>query len=317
VSFAQPLFLLGLLAVPAAVALYLLARRRRRRYAVRFTGVETLAALVAGVPAWRRHLPAGLFLVALGALALALARPHATVAVPVERAAVVVIMDASRSMLATDVEPSRMEAARRAGRSFLESVPDRLRVGFVGFSETPHTLESPTEDHAEVLAALESLAADGGTGTGDAVMAGLAMLEDEDDARGGRGRPPAAIVLLSDGRATTGRDPVEAARRAGRLRIPVHTVALGTETATVPTPTGLRLPVPPDPETLREMASVSRGQAFSVEDADELDSVYKRLSSQIGTKEEKREITAGFAAGGIALLLAATGLAVRWTGGLP
>jgi Ca-activated chloride channel family protein len=316
VSFAEPLFLLGLLGVPAATALYLLARRRRRRYAVRFTGVDTLAGLVAAVPAWRRHVPAGLFLVALAALALALARPQATVAVPVERASVVVIMDASRSMLATDVEPSRMEAARRAGRSFLDSVPDRMRVGFVGFSETPHTLESPTQDHDDVLAALESLAADGGTGTGDAVSAALTMLTEDGDARDSS-RPPAAIVLLSDGKATTGRDPVDAARAAGRLRVPVHTVALGTENATVPTPSGLQLPVPPDPETLREMASVSGGQAFSVADADELDSIYERLSSEIGTRDEKREITAGFAAGGIALLLAATGLAVRWTGRLP
>jgi Ca-activated chloride channel homolog len=316
VSFAEPIFLLGLLALPAAVALCVLARRRRGRYAVRFTGVETLAGLIAAVPAWRRHLPAGLFLVALTVLALALARPQATVAVPVERASVVVIMDASRSMLASDVEPSRMEAARRAGRSFLDSVPEQMRVGFVGFSETPHTLESPTRDHGDVLAALESLAADGGTGTGDAVLAALSMLE-EDASGDGRGRPPAAIVMLSDGKATTGRDPVDAARAAGRRRVPVHTVALGTENATVPTPSGLRLPVPPDPETLREMASVSGGHAFSVSDADELDSIYERLSSEIGTRDERREITAGFAAGGIALLLAATGLAVRWTGRLP
>jgi Ca-activated chloride channel family protein len=316
VSFAEPIFLLGLLALPAAVALYVLARRRRGRYAVRFTGVETLAGLIAAVPVWRRHLPAGLFLVALTVLALALARPQATVAVPVERASVVVIMDASRSMLASDVEPSRMEAARRAGRSFLDSVPEQMRVGFVGFSETPHTLESPTRDHGDVLAALESLAADGGTGTGDAVLAALSMLE-EDASGDGRSRPPAAIVMLSDGKATTGRDPVDAARAAGRRRVPVHTVALGTENATVPTPSGLRLPVPPDPETLREMASVSGGHAFSVSDADELDSIYERLSSEIGTRDEKREITAGFAAGGIALLLAATGLAVRWTGRLP
>jgi Ca-activated chloride channel homolog len=316
VSFAEPIFLLGLLGVPAATALYLMARQRRRRYAVRFTGVDTLTGMVAAVPAWRRHLPAGLFLVALAALALALARPQATVAVPVERASVVVIMDASRSMRATDVEPSRMEAARRAGRSFLESVPDPMRVGFVGFSETPHTLESPTQEHEDVLAALDSLAADGGTGTGDAVAAGLAMLSEDDEARGS-GRPPSAIVLLSDGKATTGRDPVDAARVAGRVDVPVHTVALGTENATVPTPSGLQLPVPPDPATLREMASVSGGQAFSVSDADELDSIYERLSSEIGTRDEKREITAGFAAGGIALLLAATGLAVRWTGRLP
>jgi Ca-activated chloride channel family protein len=319
VSFASPVYLLALLGVPLALGLYLLARRRSRRYAVRFTGVETLAGLLGTVPAWRRHLPAALFMAALAALALSLARPERTVAVPVDKASVVVVTDASLSMLATDVSPSRLDAARSAAHSFLDDVPDGLRVGFVGFSDTPHTLEDPTTDHGTVSDALDSLRADGGTATGDAVLAALEMLAGEQgkDAGKGRKRPPAAIVLLSDGKATTGTDPLEAARQAKSRHVPINTVALGKSSATVPGPGGQPIPVPPDPETLREMSQISGGRAFTADDADELDGVYKRLSSQLGTKKEKREMTAGVAAAGLALLLGAAGLGVRRTGRLP
>jgi Ca-activated chloride channel family protein len=313
-TFAAPSFLAALAALPLAAAAYYLVRQRRRRYAVRFPGVPTLAALLPEEPRWRRHLPAALYLVAVGVLALALARPEATVAVPVERASVVLVMDASRSMLAEDVDPTRLEAARRAAGAFLDSVPDELRVGAVGFSTSPHTLENPTTDHDETRATIDGLTADGGTATGEALAAALAMLED--DGEGGR-RPPAAIVLLSDGRATVGPDPFGAAREARRLRVPIYTVALGTHTATVPTPGGGLLPVPPDPETLKRIAQVSGGSAFTADDADELDTVYERLGSRLGTKSEKRELTAGFAGGGIVLLLAAAGLSLRQSGRLP
>jgi Ca-activated chloride channel family protein len=213
-----------------------------------------------------------------------------------------------------------MEAARSAAHSFIDAVPDGLRVGFVGFSDSPHTLEQPTTDHGTVSDALDSLEPNGGTAAGDAVLAALEMLskdtdKDKDNAK--RKRPPAAIVLLSDGKTTTGTDPVEAAREAGRRHVPIDTVALGTSTATVPGPAGQAIPVPPDPETLREMSRASGGRAFSADNSDELDGVYKRLSSQIATKKEKRELTAGVAAGGLALLLAAAGLGVRRSGRLP
>ena len=138
---------------------------------------------------------------------------------------------------------------------------------------------------------------------------------DRDRQRGKR--PPAAIVLLSDGKATTGGDPLDAARAARSLRIPIHTVALGSRAATVPTPGGGFLAVPPDPETMRRVARSRGDGAFTVDDAEELDTVYERLGSQIGSKREKREVTAGFAAGGIVLLLAAAGVSLRLTGRLP
>jgi Ca-activated chloride channel family protein len=312
VSFQAPLFLFALALVPAAIAAYVLARRRRRRFAVRFTGTSTLAGLVGEIPAWKRHLPAALFAAALAALAIALARPEATVAVPLEQASVLLVTDVSGSMQARDVEPTRLDAARKAALDFLGDVPDEVRVGAVAYSTVPHTIDKPGTDRAAVVQLMENLTADGGTATGDALAQALQLL----GKREGRDRTPAAIVLLSDGETTTGRDPVEAARQARRLRVPVYTVALGTSEGVIETPGGL-LPVPPDPETMREIARVSGGRAFTAEDENRLDEVYKQLGSRIGSKHEQREITAGFAAGGLVLLLGAAGLALRGTGRLP
>ncbi len=315
ISFISPVFLLGLVLVPVALLGLWLARRRRSRFAVRFPGVPTLAAVLPPVT-WRRHVPPALFLVALAVLVAALARPQRTVAVPIERASVVLVMDSSRSMLATDVEPSRIEAAQEAGRSFLDRVPDPLRVGTVAFSDRPHSISPLSDDHGEAEAAIDALNADGGTATGDALASALTLLRSE---REGRRRPaPAAIVLLSDGATTRGRDPVPVARQAKAQRVPVYTVALGTETATVPSPDGIgTLPAAPDPETMERIASASGGRAFTAERQDELDDVYERLGSQIGTREAKREVTAGVAGGGLALLLIALGLSLRWSGRLP
>jgi Ca-activated chloride channel family protein len=313
-SFREPLFLLALEIVPVVASLAYTARRRGQRYAARFPGVPTVAAVLPQSSRLRRLGPAALFLAALAALAVALARPQATVAVPVERASAVLVMDSSRSMLADDVDPSRLDAAKAAGGSFLDEVPDSLRVGLVGFSTSPHTLRPPTTDRDDVRETIDGLVPDGGTATGDALRASLEMLEGRD----GKRRPPSAVVLLSDGRASTGSEPLDAAARAAKLKIPVHTVALGTDDATVPSPDGRAvLPATPDPEALRDIARQSGGRFFEAADSGDLTDVYEELGSQIGTKDEKREITAGFAAGGAVLLLIATGLSLRWTGRIP
>ena len=138
------------------------------------------------------------------------------------------------------------------------------------------------------------------------------LLESQDNRR-----PPAAVVLLSDGKTTTGRNPVDVARRARAAEVPIYTVALGTAGGTIMGSSGALLPVPPDPETMAEIAAASGGESFDVEDADQLDAVYERLGSQLATRPEQREITAGFAAGGMALLLAAAALSLRAGGRLP
>ncbi|HEV3002581.1 MAG TPA: VWA domain-containing protein [Solirubrobacteraceae bacterium] len=313
-SFASPGWFAALALIPLGVLLYALARRRRRRWAVRFPAVATVAAVAPRPSAWRRRIPAALLALAVAALVGALARPQSTDAVPVERATVMLITDGSRSMQAVDVEPSRIAAAKAAARSFLDKVPDRLRVGFVGYSQTPTIVQRPTTDHRAVRTALDSLIADGGTATGEAIDAALSSLTE----RGQRGRAPAAIVLLSDGKSTDGRDPVEMARRAGRMKVPIYTVALGTEDGVVPGgPYGQPLPVPPDPETMRRIAEVSGGRAYEIDEGDALERVYDTLGSKIGTRDVKREASASFALGGLLLLAAAAGLAVRWRSRLP
>ena len=313
-SFASPIALLCLLAVPLAVLAHVAAQRRRRRYPVRFPAVATLAAVAAPEPPWRRHLPLALFALALAALAIALARPEKTVQVAVQRASVVLVTDVSRSMSATDVSPTRLEAARRAALRFLDQVPEELRVGLVSFSDAAQTLQTPTTEHGAVSEALETLQPISGTATG----AGLRTALDDLKVRGDRSRrrPPAALVLLSDGSATDGAAADLVAEEARRLRVPIYTVALGTPDGTI-TLHGRVLNVPPDPEALRRIAATSGGQSFRAEDADQLDAVYDRLGSQIGTKPEKREITALFAGGALLLLGGALASSLRLGGRLP
>ena len=308
-SFQAPWFLLALLAVPLALAALALARRRPDRYVVRFPATATLGAVLPRAGRVRRALPTLLLCLALAALALALARPEATVAVPNERASVILVTDTSGSMNATDVEPSRLAAAKAAGERFLDAVPDRLRVGLVAYAEGTHTVLRPTAEHAEVRTALDGLQAEGGTATGDALAGAL-------DALGERGEnaPPAAIVLLSDGATTSGDDPVEVARRARAAGVPVSTVALGKPDGSLQLPDGRVMQVPPDPESLREIAQVSGGRAYAAEDAGALEQVYEDLGSQIGTRPEQREVTAGVAGAGVLLLLAALGTAWRRRG---
>jgi Ca-activated chloride channel family protein len=316
VSFATPAWLFGLALVPLALLAYQASRRRGSRYAVRYTAVPALRAAAGTVPAWRRHLPAALALAALAALVLALAKPEKTVAVPVERASIMLVTDHSRSMSATDVSPDRLSAAQRAARTFLNTLPDQVRVGAVAFSDTPDAVQAPSSDHDDARRIVDGQVADGATATGAALEVAIDALKN--DKQNGK-RPPSAIVLLSDGKTTVPPDPVPVARTAGQLKIPIYTVALGTRDATVPNPNpfGTPLLVAPDPQTLRQIAQVSGGKAFTAEDSDSLKSIYKTLGSQLGTKSQKKQITATFAIGGLVLLLGAAVSSLRWAGRLP
>lgn len=312
-SFASPLALLCLFAVPLAVLAHVSAQRRRRRYPVRFTAVSTLAAVADADPRWRRHLPLALFALALAALSLSLARPERTIQVPVQRASVVLVTDVSRSMSATDVSPTRLAAAQQAALNFLDQVPDELRVGLVTYSDVAQTLQTPTTEHDAVRSALGTLQPISGTATG----AGLRTALEDLKVRGSSAaRPPAALVLLSDGSATDGDAADVVAAQARRLGVPIYTVALGTPDGTI-TLRGQTLNVPPDTEALERIASESGGQAFRAEDSDQLDAVYEKLGSQIGTEPEKQEITALFAGAALLLLAGALVSSLRLGGRLP
>lgn len=315
-SFGNPIWLLALLALPLLLLVQWARQRRGQRYAVRFTGVSNLklAAAMAG-PSWRRHIPTALVLTALALLGLALARPQHTVAIPVGRASVMLVTDHSLSMEANDVQPDRLTAAQNAAHTFIKRVPKQVKIGVVAYSDSPDTVQAPSEDHAQAREVIDSQQPGGATDTGDALAVAIQALS---NSNGGK-KVPSSIVLLSDGRTTTGRDPVGVAREAAKLHIPIYTVSLGTETALIPNPGGFGppVPVPPDPATMRSIARASGGRAFTAEDDSQLSSIYKTLGSQLGTKGQKKQITATFAIAGIAMLVLAGAASSRISGRLP
>ena len=318
-SFASPGYLALLALVPLAIVLYVVADGRRRARSERFASPRLLPSVAPVQPGFRRHLPLVLYGVALTALAIALARPEATVAVPEERAAVVLATDISGSMQANDVAPTRMEAARLAALDFLDRAPRKLRVGTVAFNHRVRSISAPRPERSETRAHIDRLSPSGGTATGEGLAAALGLLERKGS--GDSRRPPAAVILLSDGESTHGRDPIPVARRAARAHIPIYTVAFGTDAGTIqvrrPDGSSVTRPVPPDRDAMRQIASISRARTFSADAGDELASVYERLGSQVATHDERREITAGFAGGAAVLLLAGGLLSLRWFGRLP
>jgi Ca-activated chloride channel homolog len=318
VSFAAPLVLLGLALLPLLALAYALHARTRTRAAAAFSAPHLAPSVAPVRPGWRRHVPMLAFAIALALILVAAARPQTTVAVPVEHASILLMTDVSGSMQAQDVKPSRLVAARRAATTFVDSVPKQVNAGVMAFNQTPTILQSPTTDRIAVKSALQRLQSSGGTATGNAVRAAVRILTATPGADGKP--PPAAIVLLSDGKSTSGVAPLTAAQEAGRRHIPVYTVALGTATGTITVPrkgggTETRQ-VPPDPATLRQMAAASGGQAYQAADAQRLSQVYERLGSQLGRKNEPRQISSLFAAAALALLLAGAALTLRWFGRL-
>jgi Ca-activated chloride channel homolog len=312
-SFSSPLWLLGLLVVPAALVAYRAARNRSNRYAVRFTALPALRLAAATVPDRRRHLPTVLALAALAALVVALARPRTTVRVAVREASVMLVSDHSGSMQATDVAPTRLAAAQRAANTFIDQLPLRVLVGAVAFSTAPDGVQAPSTDHQAARAIINAQTANGATATGDALALAVQLLH-----RGSK-PPPSAIVLLSDGAANAGQDPVVVARQAGADKIPIYTVALGSPGATIPNPDPLApaLDVSPDPQLLAQISQVSGGRAFTAQDAGRLSTIYKSLGSQLGSRATRHEVSASFALGGLVLLLAAGAASLRWAGRVP
>ncbi len=336
-SFAHPLLLLTLLVVPLAVGAYLLAERRRMRYAVTFTNLDVLAS-VAGGRSLRRYVPPVLFLLALALLSVALARPQRRTLVASDQATVILVVDVSGSMHAQDVKPTRLGAAQAAVRTFLERVPKRVRVGLIAFSSEPEIAAPPTRDRDLVRASLDELSflqGYGGTAIGDALAAAVEVGQ-----RAVRGGPAAqtiaytvskpsklvTILFLSDGKQTRGAlPPLQGAQRARAAGIPVYTVALGTPSGVlVPFAGSLgggtpsrRIPVPPDPATLSAIAKQTGGKFFAARSADALQSAYKELGSKLGRVPGHKEATNEAVALAALMLVAAGVLAALWAPRLP
>jgi Ca-activated chloride channel homolog len=336
VTFSHPWLLLSLLAIPAAVGIYLLAERRRMRYAVRFTNLDVLAT-VAGGRQWRRYAAPVVFLLALASLCFGLSRPHVKRMLPSERATVILVVDASGSMQARDVKPTRLEAAQDAVRTFLHKVPKRVRVGLVVFAGEPQVAAPPTTDRELVLASVDQIGlfpGFGGTAIGDAlaeaVQLGLQSIGTESGNRNlasaiaAPAPPPrglVSILFLSDGKQTRGAlQPLQGAARAKAVGFPVFTVALGTPHGTLTRGFGIfsrRIPVPPDPATLHAIADRTGGEFFAAQSADSLDAAYAKLGSSLGRTPGRSEVTFAFLLGGIGLLLAAGVLSALWAPRFP
>ena len=353
-TFAAPLLLLGLLLVPLALVVYRFVQRRRSRYAVRFTNVDLLGNLVPRTPAWRRHVPPALYLGAIAALVLALARPSMLAAVPREQATIILTMDVSGSMTAVDVEPSRLAAAQKAASDFIDQLPSTFKVGLVAFSTAPRVVVEPTTDRAVLHAALNNLRAQGGTALGDAITTSLEVAgldpssvsttptaspnpsaspsaspspsatpaPSASGATGTTSQPIVATVLLSDGANSTGQlEPIPAAEQAAALGVPVYTIALGTAEGVVTVQDDQGFPhvlnVPPDTDTLAAIAETTGGRFFEAPTAQDLAQIYQGLGSRIGYTNEEQEVTQWFAAAGLLLVVAGAGLAAHWFNRFP
>ena len=335
-TFERPWALAALLALPLLAWLYVVLQRRRARYAVSFTNLTVLREVARG-RAWRRYVPPVLLLLALAALVGGTARPHVRGLVPEDRATVVLVLDVSRSMEARDVKPTRLGAAKRAIRLFLDSAPDRLRIGMVVFAGVPQVASPPTTDHEQVSVSLDNLgnyATFGGTAIGDAlsmaVDVGRQTLErDRSDAEAAPAGSDdessnlVSILFLSDGAQREGvLQPLEGAQLAKEASMPVYTVALGTPSGTVrgggffPFDSD-RIPVPPDPVTLRAIAETTGGEFTEARDAETLDNAYEQLGSNLGRKSAEKEVTYAFVLAAAGLLLGAGLLAARWSPRLP
>jgi len=320
-SFAWPLALLGLVAIPLLVGLHVLAARRRRREAARFANPALVPNLVAVAPGWRRHVPPAIALVALALLVVGVARPHVVRDVTRDEATIVLAIDTSRSMAASDVGPSRFEAAKAAAAAFLEEVPKSYSVGIVSFSTSANPVLPPTTDREAARVALAELRLGSGTAIGTAIVRSveLALGQREGEAPPpSTGTPtPAAVLLLSDGAQTSGDiRPLPAAERARRFAVPVSTVALGKGDAVVevPRPGGLkeRVVVAPDVATLRLVARTTGGTFAEAPSAARLESVYRELGTRLARDRKRVEVTSAFAATGGVLLLLGSSLSSLW-----
>jgi Ca-activated chloride channel family protein len=309
-TFAAPARL-GLLVVVAALGVsYVIAQRRRPRYAVRFTNLDLLDVVAPNGPGMRRHVPALALLASSTAMVVGLARPAWPVRVTRPAGAVVVAVDVSPSMMATDVQPSRLTAAQEAVAHFADLLPRRIHLGLVSFAGTAVVVVPPTSDHELVRRAVGQLRYRSETALGEAIYASLDALATDDHGTS------AGIVILSDGASTTGRPDAAAAQSARNAGVPVSTIAFGTATGTVVLG-GETLSVPPDKVELRAIAKATGGRFFEAASAAELTQVYRSIGRSVVTVEHLEDLTPWFLGAAFCLTLIASTLALAWFARLP
>lgn len=304
-----------LLVVAALIAAYVMMQMRRKEYAVRFTNLALLDSIAPKRPTWRKHIPATAFILAMIALVTAFAQPARPVKVPRERATVVMAIDVSLSMEATDIEPNRLIAAQEAAKSFVDLVPDRLNLGLVAFSGVAQVLVSPTTDHNLLKRSIDNLILGPRTAVGEAIYASLGSIASV-ASEPGQPPPPGRIVLMSDGETTVGRPNEMAVKAAADAKVQISTIAFGTDDGTVFVE-GRSIPVPVNREALDAISEATGGQAFQAGTARELRKVYADIGSSIGYRTEEREVTSWLVGLALAFALAAGAGSLLWSSRLP
>jgi len=348
-SFMWPQALLALLLIPILVGVYVWMQRRRSRYAVRFASVALVRQAVGKGPGIRRHIPAAVYLLALAGMIVALARPQAPITVPRNTGTVMLVIDVSGSMQATDVRPNRMEATKEAALSFVEKQPNGVKIGVVSFSDFGALVQAPTRDKDLVRKAIDRLKPQRGTNIGGGLQTALdALYEGSDTPRptvtagqppqGGPnvGRqatpaptpapaagnsdqkpPPASIVLVSDGESNVGPPPLDVAQEAVKAGVKVYTIGIGTKEGVNLNIQGRRVFTRLDEESLKGMADMTGGKYLTATNETELTAVYDELARQTEFEKEKTEITFGFTAGALLLSLIGGVLSLLWFNRLP
>jgi Ca-activated chloride channel family protein len=339
-TFQWPNLLWSLLLVPALVGAYWWLLRRRRRSTVRLASIAVAKAALGQGPGWRRHVPPALLLAAITALLVAAARPMAVVKLPLSQRTIMLAMDVSGSMRATDVKPNRIVASQEAAKAFVNALPRDVKVGIVSFAGTAAVVQAPTVSREDIIAAIDRFQLQRGTATGSGIVLSLATLFPDDEIEisqitGQRNMPrplgenkpkkefkpveagsynSAAIIMLTDGQRTTGPDPLDAAKMAAQRGVRVYTVGVGTTSGETIGFEGWSMRVRLDEETLKNIAVMTQAEYFYAGSAQDLLKVYESLSSKLVVERKETEITALLAL--LAALLVATGagLGVWWFG---
>jgi Ca-activated chloride channel family protein len=347
VTFLWPELLWLLLAVPVVVAVYLVLLRRKKKAALAYASLTMVRDAMGASQRFRRHVPPFLFLLALIAMVVAMARPAAVVTLPSQRETIILAIDVSGSMRATDVQPNRLAAAQAAARAFVADQPSRARIGVVSFAATASVVQPPTQNRDEIIAAIDRFQLQRGTAVGSGILVSLKTIfpdvefdlrswnprgdsarrgaplapgREQDKAAGKAAEKPvepgsfasAAIILLTDGQTTTGPDPIEAARMAADRGIRIYTVGIGTQAGEIIGAEGWSMRVRLDEETLKTIANLTRGEYFYAGTATDLKKVYEVLNTRVAMEKKETEITALVTAGAAVLALAAALLSVLW-----
>lgn len=313
-GFIEPGRLLLLAIIPLLVAVYIILLRRRSSVGIRFTNTSVLAKVLPKQSQWLRHVTVGLALLSLVTLIGAWARPNGMDKVPRERATVVLVIDVSQSMAATDVQPTRLDAAKTAAKTFISTLPIAYNVALVSLSGNPSVRVPPTTDRSALNRAIDALQPQDGTALGDSITAALAALDQAPKGTDSKSAP-GMIVLLSDGANNAGQAPLQMAQAAATRGVPIYAISYGTDNGYVDLD-GQRNAVAPDPETLKQISTLTKGQQYSADNVSQLKNAYQSIKSEVGYEAKVKEITATAAGVGLIFaLLAALGallLGARW-----